>query len=646
MSRSVTVFEQFDWLITESYFLKGIFLTKPSQILLAFFSNSTMEIERVKLDEDSSPSLSKADSSETEQDMSFDLCEKTEISLSSDFDLSQMEEEDEEDLISSPAQSDPNSIQEFDGFSKLSEMENQWYSLPNMHTPRYRFASSTINGRIYVFGGSSNSCRLNKAEMYSPETKTWIQLPDMMHKRSGCSSAVIGHNIYVLGGLSDKTTALHCGEIFNTITMAWSSLPSEMSYNKEQHQSVAIGNKIYVFGGYRNMGRGEVFDIDMGYWSDMKPMNTQRYAFGAVAIEGKIYAIGGMLEPRNCPKNEKDQYNRYLETMDVYDTSTDTWEMSSQTMRNRRSGCSVFARGSEITVLGGCDGKELVQAVETYDVSSQRWSGSVIPPFSKERKEHTALLANNDLIIIGGSAKQDSKVTLTSVEIFENVTLLIDTVDAPIPVENKTTNIDFRRKRAKSTTCIRSFKVKRKQPLHKSKRPLQKRSKLSFNNNKKCKQSQRKTKANTLLTKHTSRRIAKFFNNVLHFGTVMPNDGDTLFFITVKYDDGDHEQLDAHELEDALKLYKKEKKHDRRTKKRGTEKAKKVVGKKIKSTVAPMNQGSTLLEDRLQSIQQLLNKRIQKVIDVEEMVFGIPQAGSLQARISKLEESLGVSVSV
>jgi N-acetylneuraminic acid mutarotase len=601
-----------------------------------------MEIEPEKVDK----SFSKADSSKSEEEMSFDdHFATTEISLSSDVDSLQMEEE--EDLTSSSIHFDANSIQEFDeGFSKSSELTNQWYSLPNMHTPRYRFASSTLNGRIYVFGGSSNNCLLNKAEMYSPETKTWIQLPDMSHKRSGCSSAVIGHDIYVLGGISDKGTALRCGEIFNTITMAWSSLPSEMSYKKNRHQSVAIGNKIYVFGGHRSVGRGEVFDIDTGFWSEMNPMNTPRYAFDAIAIEEKIYAIGGMLELRHCPENEKYQYTRYLETMDIYDTSTGIWKISSQKMRNRRGGCAVFGRGSEITVLGGCDEKEFIHSIETYDVSSQRWSGSVIPPFNKERREYTALLVNNDLIIIGGSEKKDSKATLASVEIFDNANLLIDTVDIPIPVENETTNIDLRRRRAKNTTRMKSSKVTSKQQMHKSKRSLRKRSKLSFNKNKKCKQSQRKTKANTLLTQHASRRIAKRFNSALYFGTVMPKDSDTLFFITVKYDDGDYEQLDAHELEDAFELYKKEKKHDRRTKKRGTEKAKKVVGKNTKSTVAPVNQGSTLLEDRLQSIQQLLSERIQKVIDLEEMVFGIPQDGSLQARILKLEESLGVSVSV
>jgi hypothetical protein len=63
--------------------------------------------------------------------------------------------------------------------------------------------------------------------------------------------------------------------------------------------------------------------------------------------------------------------------------------------------------------------------------------------------------------------------------------------------------------------------------------------------------------------------------------------------------------------------------------------------------VAPVNQGPALLKNRLQSIQQLLNERMQKITEMEEMVFGTPQDGLLQqGRILKLEESLGVSVSL
>jgi hypothetical protein len=604
-----------------------------------------MEIELVEIDE--------SDSSESEEEMSFDdHFETTEISLSSDVDSSQME--DEEDLTSSSSNSDADSMQEADeGFSKSTDLTNQWFSLPSMNTPRYRFASSMLNGKIYVFGGSTNSHRLNSAEMYNPDTNTWIELKDMKYARSGCSSVVVGHNIYVLGGF-DTLSVLRSGEIFNTITMTWSSLPSEMRYKKERHQSVAIGNKIYAFGGYDSLGRGEVFDIDTGYWSIMEPMKTRRYLFDAVAIEGQIYAIGGMMEPRDCPKNDSDQYSRYLETMEVYDTSTDTWKISSQKMSNRRSGCSVFARGSKITVLGGCDEKLFVQAIETFDVLSQRWSGSAIPPFCQERKEFAAFLREDDLIIIGGSATQkiSGRASLSSVEIFGDASLLIDKVDMPIPDDNKRTNIHSRRKAKIITPTKSSNKAaiakhsKAQQQRHKSKRLPQKRSKPNSKKKQNRQRTPKKMKPQPLLTQYAHRRVAKRFGKVIFFGTVSPKVSDTPLLVTVEYDDGDHEELDAQELEDALKLYEKEEIHDRRTKKKGGEKAKKTMGKKSGCVVVPLKQGPTLLEDRLQSIEQLLSERIQKVTEMEEMVFGISQDGSLQARILKLEESLGASLSV
>ncbi len=91
-----------------------------------------------------------------------------------------------------------------------------------------------------------------------------------------------------------------------------------------------------------------------------------------------VESVGGT---KNINKNTKNsnQYSRYLESMEVFDVSNETWTTSSQTMRNRHGGCSAVVMGRMIIVFGGCDERSTINVVEWFDVSTQQWRGSIIP---------------------------------------------------------------------------------------------------------------------------------------------------------------------------------------------------------------------------------------------------------------------------
>jgi hypothetical protein len=135
----------------------------------------------------------------------------------------------------------------------------------------------------------------------------------------------------------------------------------------------------------------------------------------------------------------------------------------------------------------------------------------------------------------------------------------------PTPNANTKTNIDGQRKRANNTSRMKSSKAatakysKAKQPIKKVRRLLWKSSNPSSNKKKQNRQqAQKKTKAHLLLTQYATRWVAKGFLANIYFGTVSPKDSYLLSVVTVTYDDGDYEQPDAKDLEEALKLYEKE----------------------------------------------------------------------------------------
>jgi hypothetical protein len=443
--------------------------------------------------------------------------------------------------------------------------------------------------------------------------------------------------------------------------LTWRDCEFPMPTPRERHNSVAIGKKIYVFGGFRCEGSTDVFDTETGEWRQLPSMNKSKYSFAAVVFDEKIYSIGGMIEfPPGTKKNKNNRYARVLETMEIFDVSNETWTTSSHTMQNRRSGCSAVTIGREIIVFGGCDEQSSVDAVESFDVSNQQWKGSNLPPSKVKRRDFVAMVRCKDLVVIGGiDSTRGAYSTITrkndcldSVEIFGNaVTLALEASksDMPIPDDNKKTNIDHQSK-AKNTTCMKSSKAvatkrrKEQPPRHKNRCSPQKRY---------CQQAPKKMKPQPLLTQYANRRVAKRFKSGIFFGTVSPKVSDTSLLVTVEYDDGDHEELDMQELEDALKLYEKEEKkddrhdrHDRRTKnKRGTEKAKKTAGKKRGSLVTPLKQGSTLLDCKLQSLGRLLNKRMKRAKNLEGTVFGVSKEDdnpekkiSLNLHVSRLED--------
>ena len=526
-------------------------------------------------------------------------------------------------------------------------LKEKWESLPPMLYSRKKFAYATHRGNIYVFGGIGDSDRRNTAEKYNPKTNQWEELDPMERPLSECSCAVVGDKIYLIGGFFDnRASPSRGGIIFDTKTESWSTLPSEMINVRRGHTSVAVGKKIYVFGGYSCNVRSEVFDTETGQWASIAPMKIPRYSFGAVAVGNKIFAVGGIITGKIADKTfggtdaTNRSYRRHINTMEMYDVSTNAWTICDCEMKNRRAGCAVYKAGTMITVLGGHDESSLVEPIENYDIKEKRWSGSVLPPLKTKRCYFGAAMVGGDLYVIGGAQSVNLKSTSSRfVERFKGVETLCSSPPKHemIPHENQTSNIDSRSKAptikievTKNAVTPASRHTKIAKASSKKQCKLGARRKCQPQPNQKV--VTKKRKACRLRAKRELRpQPKKNVKKVAKKPKVTPKQ---------------HEKLkkgSVNELPRRMTAVN-------RQKKKGTKEKAKVSAESEEKTNAPGRQTGEpvskttkpqpVFRARLKSIQDALASSLDEVKDAETVMFGKIQMGSLNERIAKLEESL------
>ena len=107
-------------------------------------------------------------------------------------------------------------------------------------------------------------------------------------------------------------------------------------------------------------------------------MGTPRYGPGVAALDGKIYAVGGI-------NNDDD----YLSSAEVFDLQTNAWTKLAP-MRSRRKGFQLVAAQSKLYAVGGeTSGGATLSSVEVYDPRQNCWEAAA--PLPSPRVYHAVM---------------------------------------------------------------------------------------------------------------------------------------------------------------------------------------------------------------------------------------------------------------
>ncbi len=246
------------------------------------------------------------------------------------------------------------------------------------------------NEGILSIGGYTRDGVLSSTEFYNSHFNCWDQKEALNTKRARFAAVQCDGVPYIIGG-SDGKNELGSIEIYRSKSCTWEKNSTRMVTPRSCFGAAAIDGRIYAVGGvYYSipLKSAETFDPCLQKWRLIPGMHTSRYGLSVAACCGKLYAIGGQTLGWNT-----------LATVECYDPKTNAWSKVVSMKSPRRNAASVSING-KIYVFGGYNGSTAVNLVEVYDPRENIWK--CLPPMCTKRSSASAVHVNGSIFVAGG----------------------------------------------------------------------------------------------------------------------------------------------------------------------------------------------------------------------------------------------------
>ncbi len=224
---------------------------------------------------------------------------------------------------------------------------------------RFQHVSALMNdGRIMTAGGNDeNWDRLSTTELFDWRTGRVEAGTNMTEGRSNAAAAVINDTVYVCGGFNSSGFSSTCERFASN---NWTET-SSMKEKRVSFAMVAVDGKLFAIGGSNRscLSSVERFDPENGTWQFVRTMQKKRSSHGAAVLNGLIYVCGG-------------EDNYVLRECERYDPQTDGWKTVAP-MKSKRSDFKLVAMSGRLYAVGG--GTSCTEtSVESYDPNIDEWT--------------------------------------------------------------------------------------------------------------------------------------------------------------------------------------------------------------------------------------------------------------------------------
>jgi large repetitive protein len=152
---------------------------------------------------------------------------------------------------------------------------------------------------------------------------------------------------------------------------------------------VNLDGALHLLAGKRR--RHDVYDVATQTWSTAAPLPVRVNMVQAVALDGKIYVIGGMRRWRTPTVESAEVW--------IYDQVTNSWSTGAPMPRPRGAGGVAVYRG-KIYYAGGISDGRAVRWFDVYNPATDRWHRLRRMPVARDHFQ--AVVAKGALYAIGG----------------------------------------------------------------------------------------------------------------------------------------------------------------------------------------------------------------------------------------------------
>ncbi len=195
---------------------------------------------------------------------------------------------------------------------------------------------------------------------------------------------------------------------------------AQASIARTEVAAAAVGGKIYVVGGFIEPSMSiikdlaittlvEEYDPATDRWSSKAPLPLGLHHVGIGVIADRVYVIGGF-------KQSLMSVWKPVATVYVYDAAHDAWT-EAPPMPTARGALTVASADGKLFAIGGYDGDGNTAAVEAYDPAHDTWT--IRAPLPTARDHLAAATILGKIYAIGGRLNRDYRKNLSVTEAYD-----------------------------------------------------------------------------------------------------------------------------------------------------------------------------------------------------------------------------------
>ena len=275
-------------------------------------------------------------------------------------------------------------------------IDERWRIFADMVKTRGDPGVVALNNKIYVIGGYFPTFfGYNQTqEVYDPQTDTWQYAANIPIGESDMAVETYAGNIYAIGGWNvNMGGSLSYTLMYDPLANNWIT-KTAMITPVSGAGSVVMTDTIVILGGFfnsNNLADVQIYDPALDSWSLGTPMPAGRSEFSAVFLNGKVYAIGGVVSGGVTTN-----------TVSIYDPVANSWT-AGPPLPEARASMAVDVRQGKIYVVGGTNDRGSGTSVNTtfvFDPGLGSWSS--VTPMPTARYATRAAVISDTIYVIGG----------------------------------------------------------------------------------------------------------------------------------------------------------------------------------------------------------------------------------------------------